>query len=132
MSPDHTTVQLQPCAVPSILANQVENSRKYSPVKRAAPDPRRAEPIRVRTHRAKGRVHLEVADRGPGIPEAERKRVFDAFYRVGDERTRTTAGTGLGLHLVALQARAMKAKVAALPRPGGGSIFRVSFRAASR
>jgi len=41
---------------------------------------------------------IEVADNGPGIPEAERGRVFDRFYRL--DRSRSTAGSGLGLALV--------------------------------
>jgi signal transduction histidine kinase len=56
--------------------------------------------------------------------------VFEAFYRVGNEATRTSRGTGLGLHLVQLQAQALGATVRITDRPGGGSVFRVSFRAA--
>jgi signal transduction histidine kinase len=56
--------------------------------------------------------------------------VFQAFYRVGDERTRRRPGTGLGLHLVWLQSNLMGARVQALPRPGGGALFRVTFRSA--
>ncbi|MBV8394238.1 MAG: HAMP domain-containing protein [Alphaproteobacteria bacterium] len=44
------------------------------------------------------RTTIEVADNGPGIPEAERDKVFDRFYRL--DRSRTTAGSGLGLALV--------------------------------
>ena len=71
---------------------------------------------------------LEVCDRGPGIPTAERARIFDAFYRIGDESTRTARGTGLGLHIVFLQAQAMGASVDVLDRDGGGSVFQIRFR----
>jgi len=71
---------------------------------------------------------LEVRDRGPGIPASERSRIFDAFYRVGNERTRTTKGTGLGLHLAALHCEVMGAKIQALDREGGGTVFRVTFQ----
>lgn len=109
--------------VREILVNLVENARKYAEV------PSGGEPILIQTRLdRRGRVLLEVSDRGPGIPEAERARVFRPFYRLGDERTRRAKGTGLGLHLVQLQVRAMKAKVQLLPREGGGTVFRVTFR----
>src|SRR6185503_12735698 len=54
------------------------------------------------TEHAARDVVFELRDRGPGIPANERSRIFEAFYRVGNERTRTTKGTGLGLHLAAL------------------------------
>lgn len=107
--------------VRSIVGNLVENARKYAPVAEGA------EPIRVVTRRADDAVVLEVLDRGPGIPEAERERIFDAFYRVGNETTRVAKGTGLGLHLVALQAQAMSGRIEVHSRPGGGTIFRVHF-----
>ncbi|MCP3916728.1 MAG: hypothetical protein GY711_14325 [bacterium] len=112
--------------VHAILVNLVENARKYAPVDSQAPG---AEPIRVLTRlNRKGRAVLEVLDRGPGIPDGERTKVFGAFYRLGDEATRTTVGTGLGLHLVSLTARSLGARAQALPRPGGGTAFRVTFK----
>jgi len=123
LAPDLSPVLLLEDAVRDVLVNLVENARKYAPV------PPGGEPIRVVTRRnRRGKVVLEVSDRGPGIPEEERGRVFDAYYRVGDERTRRTSGTGLGLHLVMLQARSMKARAQALARPGGGATLRVTFR----
>jgi len=116
-------VSLHPEGIREVLVNLIENARKYAPV------PEQGEPIRVETRLdRRGRVVLEVSDRGPGIPEEERSRVFEPFYRLGDERTRRSRGTGLGLHLVQLQARAIKARVQLLPREGGGVTFRVVFR----
>jgi signal transduction histidine kinase len=117
-------VQLHAECVRSIVTNLVENARKYAPVD---PADAKAEPILVRASLVERRVRLEVLDRGPGIPPEERSRIFQAFYRIGNERTRASKGTGLGLHLVALQAEAMGAKVEALAREGGGTVFRVSF-----
>ncbi len=115
-------------AVVSIVVNLVENARKYAPVDTTDRD---AEPIRVSTRRdAKGRVKLEVTDRGPGISADEAGHVFEAFYRVGSEATRTSRGTGLGLHLVALQAAAIGAHAAVEPREGGGTTFRITFEPA--
>jgi len=124
LPPGLPLVMLHGECVRSIVTNLVENARKYAPVD--AGDPR-AEPIRVRAELSERRVRLEVLDRGPGIPPEERSRIFQAFYRIGNEATRASKGTGLGLHLVALQAEAMGAKVEALAREGGGTSFRVSF-----
>ena len=109
----------------SILVNLLENARKYAPYDPARPG---SEPIRVVTRRSDEGVRLQVLDRGPGIPASERGRVFEAFYRVGNEATRTSRGTGLGLHLVRLQAESIGARVRVDDRPGGGAAFRVDFR----
>lgn len=127
LAPDLPPVLLVPDGMHVVLTNLVENARKYAPVDVDRPG---AEPILVRTRREGRAVVLDVLDRGPGVPEAEQRRIFDAFYRPGDERTRSTTGTGLGLHLVALQARAMRGRIEVLPREGGGSVFRFTFRVA--
>ena len=108
-----------------ILSNLVENARKYAPVENGS------EPIRIATRWDGERVLLEVSDRGPGVPRAERDHIFEAFYRVGSEATRTTTGTGLGLHLVQLHAEASNALASVHTRDGGGSIFRIAWRAVS-
>lgn len=108
--------------VSMIVSNLVENARKYAPAG--------SEPLLVRTRWSDGRVLLEVLDRGPGVPEGEREKIFEAFYRIGREETRTTTGTGLGLHLVRLHAETCSARASVEPREGGGSIFRVAFRPA--
>jgi signal transduction histidine kinase len=124
---DLPAVLLEEGAVRGILVNLVENARKYAPVEEGAA------PLEVRTSLdRRGRVLLEVADRGPGIPSGERDRIFDAFYRVGDESTRTTHGTGLGLHLVQMHVDAIRARVRVSARKGGGSVFQVILRNATQ
>ena len=108
--------------VSMIVSNLVENARKYAPP--------RQEPLLVRTRWSDGRVLLEVLDRGPGVPEGEREKIFEAFYRIGREATRTTTGTGLGLHLVRLHAETCGARASVEAREGGGSNFRIAFRPA--
>jgi signal transduction histidine kinase len=128
MLPDDIELELDPNlphvmligeAVDGILDNLLENARKYAP----AHD--RGGQITFRTYRQRTRVVLEVADRGPGVPPEEQEHVFEAFHRMGNEATRTAPGTGLGLHLVALHARAMGGKARVRTRKGGGSLFQV-------
>jgi len=67
-------------------------------------------------------VVLAVEDRGPGVPEAEREKIFAPFYR---GRGAEPGGTGLGLALVQQVAHYHRGRALARPRPGGGSRFEV-------
>jgi len=68
---------------------------------------------------------IEVADTGPGIPEAELSHVFQRFFRTGKERSRSVPGTGLGLAIVRSIARVHGGAATAGNAPGGGARFRV-------
>jgi signal transduction histidine kinase len=70
---------------------------------------------------------LAVGDDGPGIPEAERNRVFDRFVRLDSERARSGGGTGLGLAIVAEVVAAHGGNVTINDRPGGGALVTVQF-----
>jgi signal transduction histidine kinase len=72
-------------------------------------------------------LDLVVADRGPGLPEGERERVFEPFHRPQGHDEGEHGGVGLGLFLVREIARHHGAEVAYVPREGGGSCFVVSF-----
>ncbi|HYD81181.1 MAG TPA: HAMP domain-containing sensor histidine kinase [Paucimonas sp.] len=71
-----------------------------------------------------GAVELDVCDRGNGVPEAERERIFGPFYRLPGARERD-GGVGLGLSLVRQIARRHGGDVSCIARDGGGSCFRV-------
>jgi signal transduction histidine kinase len=73
-------------------------------------------------------IELGVCDRGRGVPEAERERIFEPFYRVPGARERD-GGVGLGLSLVRQIARKHGGDVACTAREGGGSCFRISLPA---
>lgn len=105
-------VLLDADAVEQILWNLIDNSLKYA---READDKR----ITVSVEVAGEVVLLSVRDRGPGIPEGEQKKIFQAFYRLEDELTRKSQGTGLGLALVRDLAERFSASVrAANANPG--------------
>jgi len=72
-----------------MVSNLVENALTHTPSGCA---------VRLALRKAGSRIEIEVADNGPGIPEGECDKVFDRFYRL--DRSRTTAGSGLGLALV--------------------------------
>jgi signal transduction histidine kinase len=73
-------------------------------------------------------VVLCVADRGPGVPEEERERIFEPFYRPPGTRRTSDKGVGLGLALVRQIARHHRGDAHCLPREGGGTRFEVTFR----
>ncbi len=101
----------------SLLTNLVDNARKYTPVNTS---------IEVKLFRRKQKIVLSVLDQGPGIPEKERINIFKKFYRVGNEETRNSKGTGLGLYIVSRIAHQHGGTVGILERQGGGAIFEVS------
>lgn len=76
----------------SILTNLIENAAKYSPEGASVSVELNLNPA--------GDLVLVISDTGIGIPDREKKRVFEKFYRVGSEDTRQTKGTGLGLFIV--------------------------------
>jgi signal transduction histidine kinase len=73
-----------------------------------------------------GVVVLEVSDNGRGILEEEKEQIFGRFYRSGDEMTRTTGGTGLGLYLVQQIVEAHRGEVGVAATGFDGTTFRVT------
>lgn len=79
------------------------------------------EPIELRVAIDGTRVVVTVRDHGPGIPEAERAKVFDRFHRVDSSRARDSGGSGLGLAIVAAIVAAHRGTVSAVEPQGGGT-----------
>lgn len=75
-------------------------------------------PVRASVRTAAGQLVIEVADRGPGVPEEERERIFEPFF------TGKTQGTGLGLAVVRRVIEQHGGTIAVLANPGGGALFR--------
>lgn len=72
---------------------------------------------------------VTVTDQGIGIPSEERNRIFEKFYRVGDERTRSRQGSGLGLYLVKQILNLHKANIEVTANVPNGSKFNIVFNA---
>jgi two-component system, OmpR family, sensor histidine kinase KdpD len=92
-----------------VLVNLVGNALRYSP-------PDRPPLVSASCHA--GSVEIRVVDRGPGVPEEQRDRMFAPFQRLGDRDT--TAGVGLGLALSQGLTAAMGGTLTAEDTPGGG------------
>lgn len=102
-------------ALRALARNLIDNAVRYTPPGGA---------VRVRCAAAAGRTTLVVADNGPGIPAADRARVFDRFYR---QPSATAGGSGLGLAIVAAIARRHAAELTLADAPGGGLEVTVQF-----
>jgi two-component system, OmpR family, sensor histidine kinase KdpD len=111
-------VTVDPAILERVLVNLTENALRYSP-----PD----QPPMLTASTLGDRVELRVIDRGPGIPEKERDRMFVPFQRLGD--TDNTTGVGLGLALARGFTEAMGGTLTAEETPGGGLTMAVTMPA---
>lgn len=100
-----------------VLGNLLRNACRYAQTQ-----------IVVSVLAARSTVRVVVDDDGPGIAAEHRDRVFDRFYRVGDDRARTSGGAGLGLALVAEAVRRRGGHVLVGESPEGGARFQVTWR----
>jgi signal transduction histidine kinase len=110
------TVQGEARLLRRLVRNLLDNARRHAP---GAAVEVAVEPLSA------GGARLTVADRGPGVPEAERDRIFEPFYRLPGVKP-DSDGAGLGLALVRQIARHHGGDARCLPRPGGGSVFEVT------
>jgi two-component system sensor histidine kinase KdpD len=104
-------VLVDPVRLDQVLTNLLDNARGYAA----------ASPVQVVARRAGDAVELRVVDHGPGIPDPERERVFDQFYRV--ERGRRPEGTGMGLAICRGIVEAHGGTLRVEATPGGGASF---------
>ncbi|PQJ09677.1 two-component sensor histidine kinase [Flavipsychrobacter stenotrophus] len=99
------------------INNLLENAVKYTPA---------GSPIRVELHKRNNEIVLQVIDEGAGIPDSEKKKIFDKFYRVGSEETRNAKGTGLGLYLVCKVVTQNKGDIIIKDNQPTGAIFEIT------
>jgi two-component system, NtrC family, sensor histidine kinase HydH len=97
---------LDPGRMREVIVNLVDNAVAAGP------------PVRATVRASAGRLVIEVADRGPGVDEEDRERIFEPFF------TGKTQGTGLGLAVVRRVIEQHGGTIAVLANPGGGALFR--------
>jgi K+-sensing histidine kinase KdpD len=112
-------IQGEAMSLQMLVNNLLENAVKYSP---------KDAPINVEVCESGNRKRLKVKDEGPGISDEEKDKVFDKFYRIGDERIRTSKGTGLGLYLCKKIMQNHKGELRLTDNEPKGSIFTASFK----
>jgi two-component system phosphate regulon sensor histidine kinase PhoR len=120
IAPDAAMLDADPAKLHDALRNLVANAITYAPERTT---------VRVDAMRNGPRIEIVVSDEGPGIPEEDRSRIFERFYRVDKSRARDPGGTGLGLaivrHLIELHGGTVRAE----NRPEGGARFTIGLPA---
>lgn len=101
-----------------LINNLLQNAVKYSP---------KEKPVTAVLKKFRSAIELQVIDEGHGITDGEKKKVFTKFYRIGNEATRKTQGTGLGLYLCRKITRSHNADISVTNNEPAGSIFTVIF-----
>jgi len=107
-------VAADPSQLRQVVANLIDNAIKYSP---------EGGPVTVSLSSDNGSVRLAVSDSGIGIPPAERRRIFEKFYRLDPEMTFGIGGTGLGLYICRELVRRIDGRIWVEETSGGGSTF---------
>lgn len=102
---------LQPLVLTRVLTNLLQNAVRYGGGK----------PVVVEYEQTPEGCVIKVLDRGAGIPDTEREKVFRPFYRLDPSRSSSTGGSGLGLAIARQLAQFHGWRLSLLARPGGGT-----------
>jgi signal transduction histidine kinase len=116
--PIRCAIDARPTALRRAFTNLIDNAVRYGG----------EAGITLTPGRDGARVVVEIADRGPGIPLADRERVLRPFQRLDPSRNRTTGGTGLGLAIAHTVVTRHGGSLVFIERPGGGLVVRVELR----
>ncbi|MFZ9719154.1 MAG: sensor histidine kinase [Chitinophagaceae bacterium] len=116
----HATIEGDELLIQIALSNLIDNALKYSP---------KESEVAVNLTESAGKIRVEVADQGPGILDKEKANIFRKFYRLGDENTRKSKGTGLGLYLTRKIIEQHNGDISVINNQPHGSIFVIQFSA---
>jgi signal transduction histidine kinase len=97
-----------------VMTNLLSNAAKFSPA---------GEPVEVTMEDHGASVRVGICDRGPGIPESFRGRIFGRFAQADSSLTRQKGGTGLGLAICKRLIELMQGRIGFADREGGGTVF---------
>ena len=115
---DDVEVNLDVDAFTQMFVNLLDNAVKFSPT---------GENVDINLSRKAGRINVAIEDRGLGVPEKEKRRIWEPYYRSHDASKKAVGGTGIGLAVVNELARLQSACVSMTQRKGGGSRFVIGF-----
>jgi two-component system sensor histidine kinase CiaH len=107
-----------PLLLQLLISNLIENAVKYSP---------KEKPIICKLNRSGNDVLMNIIDEGIGIADSEKTKIFEKFYRTGNESTRKTKGTGLGLYLCSKIAGDHNADISVTNNIPSGTNFAIHF-----
>jgi len=107
-----------PLLLQLLISNLIENAVKYSP---------KEKPITCKLSKSGNDVIMNIIDEGIGVADSEKTKIFEKFYRTGNESTRKTQGTGLGLYLCSKIAGDHNADISVTNNIPSGSNFAIHF-----
>lgn len=114
--PPELAIKADPSMLETIFINLIENAVKYGGT---------AQLIEIKSLPLDRFVTITISDEGPGIAPQERNQIFEKFYRIGNEDTRKTSGSGLGLYLVAELVHLHNGQVRCQENQPKGCIFEI-------
>lgn len=106
----------EPVLLKLVINNLLSNAIKYSP---------KSSIIEISLTKQEKSALLEIKDEGGGVPDTEKKRIFEKFYRIGNEATRNAKGTGLGLYLCKKIINGFGGKIFVQDHSAKGSVFKI-------